>query len=165
MNKFAISFLCMLGMIIISNDLLANPPLPSQYPLNKIKISILHKTPPGIPGGYQITINGSGNSFYIQDSQEKQALNVSKETLLELVNDFYTIHFFELPDTYAVKKQVILKNNATLATVVTKLTKQSNKMMCIQLRSFKKCLTIVDNQPNEAAQLVNKIEGLFLAKQ
>lgn len=164
MTKFAICFLIMLGMILISNDLLANPPLPSQYPLNKIKISILHKTPPGIPGGYQITINGSGNSFYSQNSHEKQAFTVPKETLLELVNDFYTIHFFELEDTYTVKKQVRLKDKTTVATVVTKLTNISSKKMCIQLRSFKKCVTIADNQPSEAAQLANKIEGLFLTK-
>lgn len=164
MNKFAICFLILLGMILISNDLSANPPLPSQYPLNKIKISILHKTAPGIPGGYQITINGTGNSFYSQNSHDKQAFTVPKETLLELVNDFYTIHFFELADTYAVKKQVILKNSTTLATVVTKLTNISSKRVCIQLRSFKKCVTIIENQPSEAANLVEKIEGLFLKK-
>jgi hypothetical protein len=154
----------MLGTILISNDLSANPPLPAQYPLNKIKISILHTTAPGIPGNYQITINGSGDSFYSQNSHEKQTFTVPKETLLELVNDFYTSHFFELKDTYAVKKQVVLKNDTTFATVTTKLANVSSKKLCIQLRAFKKCLNIVDNQPVEAAKLVNKIEELFLPK-
>ncbi|MDP3335131.1 MAG: hypothetical protein Q8S55_24565 [Methylococcaceae bacterium] len=165
MTKFVICFFILLGMSLNSNVLLANPPLPAQYPLNKIKISILHKPAPGIPDGYQITINGIGNSFYSQNNHEKHAFTVPRETLLELVNDFYTIHFFELADTYAVKKQVRLKDNTTVATVVTKLANVSSQKMCIQLRTFKKCVTVVDNQPVEAAQLVKKIEGLFLAKQ
>jgi len=167
MIKFAICFVMMLGMSLTSNNLSANPHLsrlPAQYPLKKITISILHQPGAGIPGGYQITLNGDGNSFYSQSSKEKQALSIPKETLLELVNDFYKIHFFELPDTYAVKKQVVLKDNTTVATVVTKQVDVSSKKLCIQLRTYKKCVTIVDNQPVEAAELVKKIEGLFLSK-
>ena len=102
--------------------------------------------------------------FIVKTAKEKQALTVPNETLLELVNDFYKIHFFELPDTYDVKKQVVLKNNNTVATVVTKQVNVSSKKLCIQLRTYKKCVTIVDNQPVEAAELVKKIEGLFLSK-
>jgi hypothetical protein len=158
----------MLWMSLISNNLSANPHssrLPAQYPLKKITISILYQPGLGIQGGYKITLNGDGNSFYSQNSKEKQALTVPKETLLELVNDFYKIHFFELSDTYAVKKQVVLKNNTTVATVVTKQADVSRKMLCIQIRSYKKCVSIINNQPVEAAELVTKIEGLLLSKQ
>ena len=168
MIKFAICFLMMLGMSLTSNNLSAKPHLsrlPAQYPLKKITISISHQPGAGIPGGYQMTINGDGNSFYSQNSKEKRALTVTKETLLELVNDFYKIHFFELPDTYAIKKQVVLKDNTTVATVVTKQVNASSKKLCIQLRTYKKCIAIVGNQPVEAAELVKKIEGLFLSKQ
>jgi hypothetical protein len=158
----------MLGISLTSNNLSAKPHLsrlPAQYPLKKITISISHQPGAAMPGGYQIIINGDGNSFYRQNSKEKQALTVPKETLLELVNDFYKIHFFELPDTYAVKKQVVLKDNTTVATVVTKQVNVNSKKLCIQLRTYKKCVAIVDNQPVEAAELVKKIEGLFLSKQ
>jgi hypothetical protein len=168
MIKFAICLLTMLGMSLISNNLSANPHLsrlPAQYPLKKITISILHQPGAGIPGGYQIIISGDGNSFYKQNSKENTALIVPNETLLELVNDFYKIHFFELPDTYVVKKQVVLKDNTTVATVVTKQVDVNSKKLCIQLRTYKKCVTIIDNQPVEAAELVKKIEGLFLSKQ
>jgi len=168
MIKFAICFVIMLGMSLTSNNLSANPHLsrlPAQYPLKKITITLSHQPGTGIPGGYQITISGDGNSFYSQNSKEKQALTVPKETLLELVNDFYRIHFFELKDTYAVKKQVVLKDNTTVATIVTKQADVSSKKLCIQLRTYKKCVTIIGNQPVEAAELVTKIEGLFLSKQ
>lgn len=168
MIKFVICLSMILGMGLISNNLSANPHLsrlPAQYPLKKITISILHQPGAGIPGGYQITISGDGNSFYNQNSKEKKALFVPNETLLELVNDFYKIHFFELPDTYAVKKRVVIKDNTTVATVVTKQVDVNSKKLCIQLRTYKKCVTIIDNQPVEAAELVTKIEGLFLSKQ
>jgi hypothetical protein len=167
MIKLAICFLIMLGMSLISNNLSANPHLshlPAQYPLKKITISILHQTGSSISGGYQITISGNGSSFYSQNSKDKLAVTVSKETLLELVNDFYKIHFFELPDTYAIKKQVVLKDNTIVATVVTKQVNMSSKKLCIQLRTYKKCVSIVENQPIEASQLVKKIEDLFLSK-
>lgn len=168
MIKFVISLLMMLGLGLTSNYLSANPHLsrlPAQYPLSKITISILHQPGAGNPGGYQITIRGDGNSFYNHNSKEKKALNVPNETLLELVNDFYKIHFFELPDTYAVKKRVVLKDNSTVATVVTKQVDVNSKKLCVQLRTYKKCVNIIDNQPVEAAELVTKIEGLFLSKQ
>ena len=167
MIKFAICLLMMLGMSLTSSNLSAKShlsPLPAQYPLKKVTISLSHQSGAGMPGSYQITINGDGNSFFIQNSKEKQAFTVPKETLLELVNDFYKIHFFELPDTYAVKKRVVFKDNTTVATVVTKQAGVSSKKLCIQLRSYKKCVAIVDNQPVEAAELVKKIEELFLSK-
>jgi len=162
MYKFAMTLLITLGMSLMANNLSANPDLPLQFPLKEILISIVHQTGHGIPGGYEITISGVGNSFYSRSGAPKLAQSVDKKTILELVNDFYQIHFFELADTYSVKKLVVLKDDTTLATIATKMIDTGSKRLCIQLADYKKCVTIVDNQPVEAAQLVKKIEGLFV---
>jgi hypothetical protein len=162
MRKFLIYPLITLGMTLMTNKLSANSELPLQYPLTAITISILHQTGHGIPGGYQITISGDGSSFYSRNGETQQPLSVDKKTLLELVNGFYQIHFFELADTYAVKKQVVLKDGTTVATIATKMVDVSSKQLCIQLADFKKCVTIIDEQPAVAAQLVKKIEALFV---
>ena len=123
MIKFAICFLMMLGISLTCNNLSANPHLsrlPAQYPLKKITISILHHPGAGIPDGYQITLSGDGNSFYSQNSKEKQALTFPNETLLELVNDFYKIHFFELPDTNSTASASIIKSTCKPMTAAKK---------------------------------------------
>ena len=162
MYKFAMTLLITLGMSLMANNLSANPDLPLQFPLKEILISIVHQTGHGIPGGYEIIISGDGSSFYSRTGAPQLAQSVDKKTILELVNDFYQIHFFELADTYSVKKLVVLKDDTTLATVATKILDMGSKQVCIQLADYKKCVTIVDNQPVEAAQLVKKIEGLFV---
>jgi hypothetical protein len=100
--------------------------------------------------------------FTVKTATKSKLLLFQKKPCLSLLTTFTQAIF--LKDTYAVKKQVVLKNDTTFATVTTKLANVSSKKLCIQLRAFKKCLNIVDNQPVEAAKLVNKIEELFLPK-
>lgn len=139
----------------------AIPVPPAQYPLAEVAISILHQTGHGIPGGYEIAIQGDGNGFYLQNAL-KTELQISSGTLLELLNDFYRIHFFELADTYQVKKQVLLRDNTLVASTAMKMADISSKKLCIQLADYQKCVTIVNDQPAEAAQLITKIERLFI---
>ena len=77
---------------------------------------------------------------------------------------FYVIHFFEIADTFTVKKQVMLKDNKIVTTIVKKESSTNSKRICIQLRSYKKCVTVIENQPLAVAQIVNKIEKLLQQK-
>jgi hypothetical protein len=162
MYKFAMTLLMTLGMSLMTNNLSANSDVPLQYTLKEISISLLHQTGHGIPGGYEITISGSGNSFYSRNNEAQTPISVDKKTLLELVNGFYSSHFFELADTYTVKKQVVLKSDDSVATTGMRLMDIASTRLCIQLADYKKCVTIVDGQPVEAAQLITKIEKLFM---
>lgn len=161
MQKFPLYLLITLGMSLMSNTVSANPELPLTYPLKAVTISILHQTGHGIPGGYQVTLNGNGNSFYSLNGETQQPLSVDKKTLLELVNGFYRIHFFELADTYSIKKQVVLKDDTTVISVAGKILDSANHKVCIHLADYQKCITVINKQPAEVAQLVKKIETLF----
>lgn len=160
MYKFAMTLLMTLGMSLMINNLSANSDVPLQYTLKEINISLLHQTGHGIPGGYEITISGS--SFYSRNNEARTPISVDKKTLLELVNDFYSSHFFELADTYTVKKQVVLKSDDSVATTGMRLMDIASTRLCIQLADYKKCVTIVNGQPVAAAQLITKIEKLFM---
>jgi len=89
----------------MATNLSASSELPLQYSLKDVTISILHQPGQGIPKGYQVVIEGDGNSFYTHNNGPKQTLSVEKKTVLELINDFYQSHFFELADTYTVKNK------------------------------------------------------------
>lgn len=159
--KFTLLVLTLLITSLISTTVLATTHLPAQYPLKKVAISISSKSGTANAETYQITIKGDGDSFFTKNNQTKQPLSITTDNLLGLLNDFYAIHFFEIKDTFTVKEKVILKNNKTITTVTNNEPIMSHKRVCIQLRSYKKCVTIIDNQPVAVAQIVSKIESLL----
>ncbi len=134
--------------------------LPTQFPLKKIQITVSNQSNKENVEKYKITLNGNGNSYLIKNNQQ-QPLNVTIDTLIELLNDFYAVHFFEISDTFNVKKKVVLKDSQTVTTMVNKEPTTESKKVCVQLRAYKKCLSVIDNQPLAASQIVNKIETLF----
>jgi hypothetical protein len=143
---------------------LAASHLPAQYPLKKVLITLSSQPGKDNPENYQVAISGNGDSFFSQNNKPKQPLSITSDTVLELLNDFYASHFFEIADTFTVKKQVMLKDNKIVTTVVKKESDMNSKRICIQLRSYKKCVTVVDNQPLAVAQIVSKIEILLQPK-
>jgi len=158
--------LLFLGISFMTNNAQATdaPGPPLQYPLTQTSILVLHQTGQGISGGYEISINGNGNATYVSNDPPQTTIStrsISNQSLTELINAFYQIHFFELADTYSVKKQVILQDNGTLATVARKILDTASHKLCIKIADYQKCVTVIDNQPAAAAQLVKKIEAMF----
>lgn len=162
--KFTLLVFTLLITSLMSNTLLAGSHLPAQYPLKKVLITLSSQPGKDNPENYQVAISGNGDSFFSQNNKPKQPLSITSDTVLELLNDFYAIHFFEIADTFTVKKQVMLKDNKIVTTVVKKESDMNSKRICIQLRSYKKCVTVVDNQPLAVAQIVSKIEILLQPK-
>ncbi|AMK77057.1 MULTISPECIES: hypothetical protein [Methylomonas] len=148
--------------VFFSSTVMAKPHslvLPTQFPLKKIQITVSSQSNKENAERYQISINGNGNSYFIKNNQQ-QPLNVTNDTLIELLNDFYAVHFFEISDTFNVKKKVVLKDSQTVTTIVNKEPAIESKKVCVQLRYYKKCLSVIDNQPLGVSQIVNKIETL-----
>lgn len=169
MRKSTTIYLLVLALTLIAGNTMATvPPQPEgpplQYQLSQVTISVLHQTGHGLPGGYEITVNGDGKGVYLEkngDKPVKSTMQISTEQLMELVNSFYQAHFFELADSYSVKMQVMLRDDGSVATLGTKLVDMGGTKACIQLADYKKCVTIVDNQPGAAVQIVGAIKGLF----
>lgn len=149
------------GIPLMTDSRAASTDLPLQYALNSVTISLLHQTAHGMAGSYQITLRGDGNSTFSRNNKTQLILTIDKKNWLELINEFYRIHFFELSDTYNVKQQVLLKEEHTLATIATKMVDTDSKLLCIQIADYKKCITIVDKQPIATAQLVKMLEKLM----
>jgi hypothetical protein len=162
--KFTLLVFTLLITSLVSNTLLAGSHLPAQYPLKKVLITLSSQSGKDNPENYQVAISGNGDSFFSQNNKPKQPLSITSDKVLELLNDFYAIHFFEIADTFTVKKQVMLKDNKIVTTVVKKESDMNSKRICIQLRSYKKCVRVVDNQPLAVAQIVSKIETLLQPK-
>ena len=134
--------------------------IPKEYRLEDVKISVLYQTGHRLPGSYRINIS-AGKASYVTDRKEKADLIIKDKALVDLLNDFYRIHFFELQDTYTVKRQIALLDDRSISTFPSRLVDMGSKRICIALANYEKCVTIMDEQPIAANQLVNKIEGLF----
>lgn len=149
--------------VFFSNTVMAKPyssVLPTQFPIKKVLITVSSQTGNKNTESYRISLNGNGNSYFSKNN-EKQAIKVSNDTLIELLNDFYAVHFFEISDTFNVKKRVVIKDNQTVTTIVNKEPAIESKKICVQLRAYKKCLSVIDNQPLGVSQIINKIETLI----
>ena len=149
--------------VFFSNTVMAKPyssVLPTQFPIKKVLITVSSQSGNKNTDRHQISINGNGNSYFSKND-EKKPIKVSNDTLIELLNDFYAVHFFEIADTFGITKKVVLKDNQTVTTIVNKKPAVESKKICVQLRAYKKCLSVIDNQPLGVSQIVNKIETLF----
>jgi hypothetical protein len=141
---------------------------PSRYPLAQVSISVLRQAGRGTAEDYRITIGGDGSGTCVRSKDGRSVqtdIRRSKEDLIALLNDFYAIRFFELPDNYSVNKRVLLRDNTIVATVARKRLDMGTTRACVQLGDYKKCVTIVGDEPADAAQLVKTIEALFLIPQ
>jgi hypothetical protein len=161
--KINLLLFSMLLGVLFSNTVMAKPyssVLPTQFPIKKILITVSSQPGNKNTESYHISLNGNGNSYFSKND-EKQPLKVTNDTLIELLNDFYAVHFFEISDTFHVKKKVVLKDNQTVTTVINKEPVTDSKKVCVQLRAYKRCLSVIDNQPLGISQIVNKIETLI----
>ena len=161
--KINLLLFSMLLGVFFSNSVMAKPyssVLPTQFPIKKVLITVSTQSSIKNTEIYHISLNGNGSSYFSKNN-EKQPIKVSNDTLIELLNDFYAVHFFEISDTFNVKKMVALKDNQTVTTIVNKEPAIESKKVCVQLRAYKKCLSVIDNQPLGVSQIVNKIESLI----
>ena len=167
MSKFTFVFTIFSGLMMMANVVMAGDKIPGQtdfpvkYQLKDVRISILHQTGHRIPGSYQINISGEGRASYTIDKKQTTNIILPNKTLIELLNDFYRIHFFELQDTYTIKRQIALVDDHSISTFSSRLVDMSSKRLCITLADYKKCVTIIDQQPIVANQLVDRIERIF----
>lgn len=159
MRHYTISFLTTLAMSLIPHNSSATPELPTHFPLKTLAITIQYQTAQSIPDSYQLIIDGDGKIIISRNDKTTQPKPISKDTLLELINDFYQIHFFELSDTYTVKTQVVLQNDGNVAILAQHMTDMDTKHLCIQLADYKKCITVVNGQPASLSSLIQRIEN------
>lgn len=158
------------GVIMMANHVMAGEgspersELPATYQLEDVRISVLHQTGHRLPGSYTIQIRGDGQATQEIDQQATTELTLPDETLVDLLKDFYRIHFFELQDTYTIKKQIALLEDRSIVTSGYRLVDMSSQRLCLAIGGYEKCVTIMDEQPLAASQLVKKIEALFTKK-
>ena len=136
---------------------------PPRYPLAQVTISL--SRPPGrAPGGAsRITISGDGrvSATHGRDTEPRSsARTLSAEKLIDLLNAFYRVHFFEMVDSHGVDRTVQLGPAGMVETLATKWMDRGGKRLCVELGDYRKCVTIVQGRPVEAARLAERIEGL-----
>jgi hypothetical protein len=140
------------------DGLLLSPP--QNYLLSQVNISFLYQANPMLHSNYEITLSGNGQGEYVlhkASESVRKEFKFSEESVMQLLNDIYKSHFFELSDTYTLKKRVILKSDNQVVTMALKMNDVSSQQFCIQLADYKKCLTVMDEQPAQVVQIINQL--------
>lgn len=135
---------------------------PSSYQIDQVNISLSHQTGHRLPGSYQINISGTLDAMKVVDQNLKEEVKLSESVFIELLNEFYQIHFFEFNDTYTVQTSVALLDEGKIETFKRKTMDMDSQRMCLSITDYKKCVTIMGSQPSDLKELVKKIEMLFI---
>ncbi|MDO7083607.1 hypothetical protein WNY51_15135 [Pseudocolwellia sp. AS88] len=95
---------------------------------------------------------GTGLSI-LEKEGKKVTFNYSHTKLIKLLNNLYSIHFFNLPTRYNIKYSVYLKEDGTVNTNALRMVDASSTTICFNIPSFEKCVTYSSDGPTELQEL------------
>lgn len=132
---------------------------PREYQIADVMISVTQQ--PGNPAFNQRKISISGDGTCIQThtmpATTKQCETLSADVVLELINDFYRIRFFDLGDNFKVKRRVFMLDGSTVKQSVLRILDKESARLCFKVSNYEKCITLIQDVPKELEVLVHKI--------
>lgn len=134
---------------------------PERYPLENVQVTIQKTMGHGLPGSYIIRLIGGKAAIKTLNNASPIEVSLSEQAFLQILNEFYKIHFFEFSDTYTKQTSVVLLDNDTVQTTYGKLMDTGSRQVCIEIKDYKKCITTTNDQPESLITLFQKIEQLF----
>lgn len=81
----------------------------------------------------------------------------SKQDLLNLVNEFCKMRFFELRSEYTAEYSVVQKEDGHLATMISSMDDEPSTSVCVFIKEYKKCIIYSRKGPIELENLVHRI--------
>lgn len=129
---------------------------PSSYRLNDISVRLtLH---PGSPAFSTRWINLSAEGAVLLERDGTTArFSYANQDLLNLVNELYKMHFFELPSEYTAEYSIVQKEDGHLATMISSMDDEPSTSVCVLIKEYKKCITYSRKGPLELENLVHRI--------
>jgi hypothetical protein len=82
---------------------------------------------------------------------------VANQDLLNLMNELYRMHFFELPSDYTAEYSVVQKEDGILATMISSMNDEPSTSVCVSIREYKKCVAYGRKGPLELENLVERV--------
>lgn len=137
---------------------------PSRYPLQEVTVSVIKQGGNPLFGRRTGWVFGDGRCRYDVDKAEQHTETVCpalpRAVLLELLNTFYRIHFFDLKQSYTTRYRVTLQAGQELQMTALRLADSASTSVCLRLGDYQKCVTFSQDPPTDLAQLADTLWGL-----
>lgn len=128
---------------------------PSTYRFDEVRVCITQHAGSPAFSNRRISLSAEGG-IILRDGAIVQ-LPFTKQDLLNIVNGFYKIRFFELPSDYTARYSVVQKDNDILSTMIWRMEDEPSTSVCIFIKEYKKCVTYSQKGPLELETLVQRV--------
>ena len=130
------------------------PPL--TYPVDDVHIRLTrHPGNTAFPV-QRVSLSGSGKAILERDGKIMPFTYPVKK-LLALMNEFYRIRFFHMPDDYTNRYSVFLKDGGMVQTGALHTLDTGGMRICFTAASYEKCVNYGDEGPSELKDIARRI--------
>ncbi|SDA15372.1 hypothetical protein SAMN05216315_10625 [Nitrosospira sp. Nsp18] len=104
----------------------------------------------------RVSLAGSGSATLERDGKI-MPFTYQVKKLLVLMNEFYRIRFFDMPDDYTNRYSVFLKDEETVETAGLHMLDAGGMRICFTAASYEKCVNYGDEGPSELEDIARRI--------
>ena len=136
---------------------------PPEYRLADVRITVTRQ--PGNPSFNRRSISISGDGQCEQTdtkpaASSKRCGSLDRKAVLELVNEFYRVRFFDLSDSYRVRYRVFVLDNGIVRRSVLRMVDTGSVQLCFEVSDYRKCITFILDVPKDIEGLAQRILSL-----
>jgi hypothetical protein len=130
------------------------PPL--TYPIDDVHIRLTRHPGNAAFPVQRVSLSGSGRATLEQDGKI-MPFTYQVKKLLVLMNEFYRIRFFDMPNDYTNRYSVFLKDEGTVETSALHMLDAGGMQICFTAASYEKCVNYGDEGPSELKDIARRI--------
>lgn len=104
----------------------------------------------------RVHLSGTGSATLERDGQTLSFRYASRD-LLNLMNAFYKIRFFDLPTNTTARHSVFLKEDGSVVTSSLRMLDAASTRVCFSVATYEKCVTYASEPPRELDELVQRV--------
>lgn len=130
------------------------PPL--TYPIQEVDLHLIRQAGNAAFPVQRISLSGKGSATFERGNELLQVLYPTS-ALVALLNEFYRIHFFELPSQYTPRYSVFLKDDGMIATSALRMMDTGSTRICFAVTGYEKCVTYGRDGPHDLENIVNRV--------
>ena len=129
------------------------PPL--NYHIDNVSIHLTRQ--PRRAGFIQsVSLFGNGSAT-VEHSDKLVRFSYPAGDLLNLLNEFYKIRFFDLPAKYTTRYSVFLKDDGTVGMSALRMSDATSTRLCIDIGEYEKCVTFGRDGPLELESIAKRV--------
>lgn len=127
----------------------------SVFDVRQLEIRISRRTSNAAQAPWQLRLSGAGGSSYSRGGRTWRLPAAGKEAVA-LLNELYTIHFFELPAQYATRDVARLRDDGSVVVLQNHDSAGNLNSVCVTIAESEKCVRYGSRVAPELDRIVER---------